>query len=332
LHIKKVPKLGQLPINGSNRFSNGCVSRGIPKLPAHMRRRIVQFRYGARNRGLHTDVLFESACTDHNPQQESATTMTATDPSRQTVSSKSNRLWTTSKTLSLVARRAAPAPVAEKETPSLQFQMALTELLPHLRRYAVSLCRDASFADDLVQETMMNALLAQHRFQVGTNLKAWCATILRNVFFSYKRRSWRVVPLADEAMLSIPAQSGGVSNALDLLALRNTIALLPTGQREALLLICVGGMSYESAAQVCDCKPGTVKSRVSRARERITALASENHVSFNSDAGLSSDKVMDDLLGQVAVIVSKAMKRQNTDNAKNEVPYKPSLPDLMNAC
>lgn len=203
----------------------------------------------------------------------------------------------------LPGRHHPPAP--ERSSGSSAFQDDLVRELAQLRRYALHLCRNASLADDLLQEAMLNAWLARDRFQAGSNLKAWCTTILRNVFFSYKRRSWRTMPLADEAMAQVPANATECADALDLLALRNLIALLPVDQREALLLIGAGGMSYIEAARLCGCATGTVKSRVSRARLRLTVMLSENRAGFGSDPGLNARDAMDDLLWQVAQVVAR---------------------------
>lgn len=92
---------------------------------------------------------------------------------------------------------------------------------------------------------------------------------------------------------------------IDLLAVRNAIALLPREQREALLLIGVGGLKYIDAAEVCGCAVGTLKSRVSRARLRLAALMSDNKAGFSSDSNLGAGEALNDLLDQVARI--KAM-------------------------
>jgi RNA polymerase sigma-70 factor (ECF subfamily) len=191
-------------------------------------------------------------------------------------------------------------PVAE------QFGADLIQAMSQLRRYALWLSKNASLADDLMQDAVLNAWYAQDRFERGTNLKAWCRTILRNVHVSYLRRSWRILPLADETMAAIPADGGDFSVALDLLAVRNGITLLPVEQREALLLVGVGGMSYMQAAGIFGCAVGTMKSRVSRARARLADLMSENLAGYNSDTGLRAGDAMNDLMQQVANIKRKA--------------------------
>lgn len=216
--------------------------------------------------------------------------------------------------------------ILPQDTPSTGFQDELVRELTQLRRYALSLCNNASLADDLLQDTLLNAWMARDRFQPGTNLKAWCTTILRNVFFSYKRRSWRILPLADDTMSEMPATGTESADMLDLLALRNLIALLPVDQREALLLVGAGGMSYIEAAKVCGCATGTVKSRVSRARFRLTVLLSENQASYSTDSGLSAREAMNDLMQQVAALTAKPRGEQAGGAVSNDAErYIPRL-------
>lgn len=96
--------------------------------------------------------------------------------------------------------------------------------------------------------------------------------ILRNQFYSDKRRSWRNTQLDQEAAERTLLANDNPSAPLELNDLRMALAALPAEQREALILIGAGGLSYEEAAEVCDCAVGTVKSRVSRARVALRAL------------------------------------------------------------
>jgi len=104
---------------------------------------------------------------------------------------------------------------------------------------------------------------------MGTNMKAWTFMILRNQFYSEKRRSWRQSQLDQEAaertLVAVDDPEAPV--ALD--ELRLALASLPEEQREALILVGAGGFAYEEAAEICNCAVGTVKSRVSRARRAL---------------------------------------------------------------
>jgi RNA polymerase sigma-70 factor, ECF subfamily len=149
------------------------------------------------------------------------------------------------------------------------FRRGLVALIPHLRAFARTLSGDPASADDLAQDAMMKAWDARGSFEMGTNMKAWTFMILRNQFYSEKRRSWRQTQLdqevAERTLMAIDDPSAPV--ALD--ELRQGLAMLPVEQREALILVGAGGFAYEEAAEICHCAVGTVKSRVSRARRAL---------------------------------------------------------------
>jgi RNA polymerase sigma-70 factor (ECF subfamily) len=111
-------------------------------------------------------------------------------------------------------------------------------------------------------------------FKDGSNLKAWLFTILRNTFISeYRKRSRElqdVGGLYTSNLVVEPDQPGHV----DLKDFERALANLPRDQREALILVGAEGFSYEEAAQISGCAVGTVKSRVNRARRRLTELLS----------------------------------------------------------
>ena len=146
---------------------------------------------------------------------------------------------------------------------------ALIGEMGNLRAFGVSLCGDRERADDLVQETLFKAWNHLDSFREGTNLKAWLLTILRNTYFSERRKRRREVEDADggyAARLSThPEQHGH----MDMQDFREVLVRLPDDQREALILVGAAGFSYEEAADICGCAVGTIKSRVNRARNRL---------------------------------------------------------------
>ena len=152
------------------------------------------------------------------------------------------------------------------------FRLELEGLIPHLRAFARTLCGDPTAADDLAQDAMLKAWDARQSFEMGTNMKAWTFMILRNQFYSEKRRSWRQSQLDQEAaertLVAVDDPEAPV--ALD--ELRQGLAMLPPEQREALILVGAGGFAYEEAAAICECAVGTVKSRVSRARRALQGI------------------------------------------------------------
>jgi len=186
----------------------------------------------------------------------------------------------------------------QEKLDSATFKRELTLLIPHLRAFARSLCRDASLADDLAQDAMLKAWNARESFHPGTNMKAWAFTILRNAFYSEKRRSWRRQPLDPEVAEATLVSSSNPTDGLELLALRNALAKLPVDQKEALILVGAGGMSYEEAAEVCACAVGTIKSRVSRARKAVIEILETNDTGYNSDPNMSAGQAFDDIMKQ----------------------------------
>jgi RNA polymerase sigma-70 factor (ECF subfamily) len=147
-------------------------------------------------------------------------------------------------------------------------------LIPNLRAFAVSLCGDIERADDLVQETLLKAWNHLDSFQEGTNLRAWLFTILRNTYYSECRRGRREVEDRDGTKAAELAVHPNQQGHLDMQDFRRALNVLPVDQREALILVRAAGFSYEEAAAISSCAAGTIKSRVNRARAKLTELLS----------------------------------------------------------
>lgn len=139
---------------------------------------------------------------------------------------------------------------------------------PKLRAYARKLARSGDLIDDLVQETVMRALVYSDQFNPGTNLSAWLHTILRHCYFNELRRAKRFSTLNEEPYQDRPAVPGQIWT-LEANELAKHVAALPDAQREALTLVAVEGNSYDAAANKVGCPAGTMKSRVSRARAAL---------------------------------------------------------------
>jgi RNA polymerase sigma-70 factor (ECF subfamily) len=154
------------------------------------------------------------------------------------------------------------------------FQQSLLAAIPHLRAFAIGLCGKTDGADDLVQETLVRAWANQAGFELGTNLMAWLYTILRNAFYTEFRKRRPEVPDTDGQFAARLARRPSQESRIEFREFRAALAKLPEDQREALLLVGASGLSYEAAAQICDCALGTMKSRVYRARVRLAAMLS----------------------------------------------------------
>lgn len=152
------------------------------------------------------------------------------------------------------------------------FKDALARVIPQLRAFARSLCGNPDLADDLVQETMLKAWAARARYVADTNFRAWSFTILRNHYFSLTRRrrftgEWD--DLVADRILAAPASQ---DSSIELRDLMRALMQLPEPQREALILVGAGGISYEETAEITGVAIGTVKSRVARARVALEDL------------------------------------------------------------
>src|SRR6202012_4715442 len=108
-------------------------------------------------------------------------------------------------------------------------------------------------------------------------------TILRNQFYSDRRRAWRQAPWDQDAAERIPGSTGEQSWAAELSDTARALKSLSDEQREALILVGAGGFSYEDAAEICNCAVGTVKSRVARARRALIAILDGDEALPQSD-------------------------------------------------
>jgi RNA polymerase sigma-70 factor (ECF subfamily) len=178
---------------------------------------------------------------------------------------------------------------------SPEFKSDLLETIPSLRAFAVSLTQNADKADDLVQETLVKAWDKHASFQPGTNIKAWLFTILRNEFYSQMRKRGREVQDSDGIMTGRLAVHPSQHGMLDLKDFRAALEQLPEDQREAVILIGASGFSYEEAAEICGCAVGTIKSRVSRARNRLQEI-----LEISGEADFGPDAIASQVMGSNA--------------------------------
>lgn len=184
--------------------------------------------------------------------------------------------------------------------PDKEFKTQLAAIIPHLRAFGRSLSGSRDLADDLVQETLLKAWAARHRFQAGTNMRAWTFIILRNLFLSQMRRArfkgeWD--DFTADRLLAIPA---GQDRQIDLSDLQRGLLQLPQAQREALILVGAGGFAYEEAASICNCAVGTIKSRVARGRAALEIILTEGLLpSRRLDAPADGVSPLNQIMGQV---------------------------------
>ncbi|MDX6750694.1 sigma-70 family RNA polymerase sigma factor [Geminicoccaceae bacterium 1502E] len=159
------------------------------------------------------------------------------------------------------------------------FREDVVALMPHLRAFARSLTGgNPDLADDLVQDTIVNALQAQAQFQPGTNLKAWLFTILRNRFHSVMTRKHVTAEVEDDDIENKWWTPPYQETAIEIDAFKRAFRRLSPAHREVLVLAGVQALPYEEIARICGCEIGTVKSRVNRARALLKKMLLEGEL------------------------------------------------------
>ena len=150
----------------------------------------------------------------------------------------------------------------------------LRELLPRLRRFALSLSRQPACADDLVQATLERALSRWGSKRADRDLRAWLFSILSRQFLDTQRRAKRHARLLalfgrEDASAPSPEQHWEAHATLQ------AFNQLPDEQRALLLLVSVEGLSYQQTADTLGIPIGTVMSRLSRARQALRDLSGD---------------------------------------------------------
>jgi RNA polymerase sigma-70 factor (ECF subfamily) len=177
--------------------------------------------------------------------------------------------------------------------------LALTAL-DDVYRFARSLTRDPSDAEDVVQETYLRAFRSWKTFQAGTDVRRWLFTIARNAFLRSRERGQREVILDDDGAAAADAEQaqeawvrGGLDPILDRTdlgpAITAALAELPEVYRSAVVLVDLEDQPYEAAAEVLGIPVGTVRSRLFRGRkllqQRLAQHARDVGIIPRSDAG-----------------------------------------------
>jgi RNA polymerase sigma-70 factor (ECF subfamily) len=164
----------------------------------------------------------------------------------------------------------------------------------------MALVRNRAEAEDLVQETYLRAIQAFERLRPNSNLKSWLFTILRNIRLNEVRDGLnkpRVVEMDEptEGLRGFEDKSSKDPSFLYLTKVRQSdvrkaIEELPDAYREVIILREFEELSYEEIAQVLDCPPGTVMSRLSRAREKLKELLQHWSISEKKCSSLPSGR------------------------------------------
>jgi RNA polymerase sigma-70 factor (ECF subfamily) len=154
-----------------------------------------------------------------------------------------------------------------------EFERRLASMLPRLRRFAHGLARNAADADDLTQAAAERMLKARDQWQAGTHFEAWAYRILRNLWIDTGRaRQRREQVLAPEEQGLSVGVAGDAEPAVERAYLMRALDRLPDGQREAVAMVMIEGLSYADAAAVLDVPMGTLTSRLVRGRQALMTM------------------------------------------------------------
>ncbi|AXX99683.1 RNA polymerase sigma factor [Profundibacter amoris] len=157
-----------------------------------------------------------------------------------------------------------------------EFRSQLQDCLPDLWRYAYALTRDRNMADDLVQDCAERALRKRDLWKQTGALKPWLMKMLLNLYRNQLRtQSRRPQLVAMDDMHHDPAAPDALDQKLALSQTARAMKKLPDDQREALLLIVLGGVSYKQAAVALNVPLGTLMSRLGRARAKLRELMAD---------------------------------------------------------
>lgn len=157
------------------------------------------------------------------------------------------------------------------------FNNAIANQSDYLLPYANSLTHNNEDAKDLFQETMMRALLNRDKYKIGTNLKAWLYTIMRNIFINNYRKNKRFTKVNTEVpedILMYSANKGTTSvsgwNSVRMGEIKQAINNLPSAYRQSFELYQLG-YKYQDIAQILSEPLGTIKSRIHFARKILVS-------------------------------------------------------------
>ncbi|WP_231995101.1 sigma-70 family RNA polymerase sigma factor [Mycobacterium sp. 852002-10029_SCH5224772] len=166
---------------------------------------------------------------------------------------------------------------------SEQFESAVSPLLEPLYRQALRMTSSRADAEDLLQETLLNAYVGLRAFEPGTNLKAWLRRIMTNTYINnYRRQKRRPVQhstgeITDQQLMASASRTpGGLRSAeeqaLEMLPdsyLKTAMMDLPEQFRIAVYFADIAGYSYKEIATMTDTRQGTVSSRLNRGRKQL---------------------------------------------------------------
>ncbi|MCU0394801.1 MAG: RNA polymerase sigma factor [Chitinophagaceae bacterium] len=164
---------------------------------------------------------------------------------------------------------------------AVEFDQMLLDNADFLRPFAITLTRDHEMANDLLQETMYRALANREKYNIGTNIKAWLYTIMRNIFINNYRRKAKQNTIFDktpnefllnynQTVVANPAEGN-----IKLKEIHAALESLPEIFRKPFMLY-FDGYKYHEIADMLEEPLGTIKSRIHFARKLLKAHLERN--------------------------------------------------------
>ncbi|MCX2723273.1 RNA polymerase sigma factor [Roseibium salinum] len=142
--------------------------------------------------------------------------------------------------------------------------------IPHMRRYALALTRDRDTADEIVQDSLERALRKRHLWKRRGSIRSWLFRILyRQSIEHFRRLRPETVPADAGTIDRAAAQPANQEMRIDCLRVAEALDRLPAEQRAVVLLAALEGLAYDEIAEITDVPVGTIRSRLSRARETL---------------------------------------------------------------
>jgi RNA polymerase sigma-70 factor (ECF subfamily) len=151
----------------------------------------------------------------------------------------------------------------------------IVDLLPRLRRFARTLARDPHDADDLVQIAIERALARSEQLRPDSRLSSWMFGILRNAWIDETRTRGRQNRIFAPQALGENVGDAASESHTEVLSVQDAMARLPEGQRMAVGLVLVEGLSYQEAAEIMGVPVGTLTSRLARGRAALQAMLAD---------------------------------------------------------
>lgn len=160
-------------------------------------------------------------------------------------------------------------------------QAALINEMDSLRKFALKLTRNSHDADDLLQSTVLRALEKKHLFNAGTDVFKWTSKIMYNLFVSNYRRKVKFETQYDPASyIERESIEASQDKKMEWFEVEQAMNKISADHREILIMVCVKGMQYAEVSENLQIPVGTVRSRLSRARESLQAALETPRLPF----------------------------------------------------